>query len=126
MPVKRTKAGAGVTMPPSMPSSCPVDEHQVGIGISEDFQKMRRRLYGGARALRPGRDQSAKTIGNRKHRTRQSKLLCHWPCAVFSPESVVDNAANSALTLRGGSLGGPRSHRPRAPAPAGLQVAAAT
>src|SRR5713101_6918626 len=87
-------------MPPSMPSSCPVDEHKVGISISEDFQKMRRRLYGGARALRPVRDQSAKTIGNSKHRTRQSKLLCHWPCAVFSPESVVDNAANGALTLR--------------------------
>src|SRR6266568_435425 len=87
-------------MPPSMPSSCPVDERQVGIGISEDFQKMRR-LYDGARALRPVRDQSAKTIGNSHHRIRQSKPLCHRPCAVVSPESVVDNAANGALTLRG-------------------------
>jgi hypothetical protein len=25
-----------------MPHSCPVDEHEVGIGISEDFQNMRR------------------------------------------------------------------------------------
>src|SRR6266576_3908031 len=108
-------------MPPSMPSSCPVDEHKVGISISEDFQKMRRRLYDGARALRPVRDQSAKTIGNSKHRTRQSKLLCHWPCAVFSPESVVDNAANGAQTLRVGSI-----RRPRALAPAGLQVESAT
>jgi len=33
-----------------------------------------------------------------------SKLLCHWPCAVLSPESVVDNAANGALTLRVGSI----------------------
>jgi hypothetical protein len=87
-----------------MPSSCPVDEHQVGISISEDFQKMPRRLYDGARALRPVRDQSAKTIGNRQQQTRQSKLLCHWPCAVLSPESVVDNAANGALTLRIGSI----------------------
>jgi hypothetical protein len=75
-----------------MSSSCPVDEHQVGISISEDFQKI------------PVRDQSAKTIGNSQHRTRQSKLLCHWPYAAFSPESVVDNAANGAPTLRVGSI----------------------
>ena len=43
-------------------------------------------------------------IGNNQHRTQQSKLLCHWPCAVFSPESVVDNAANGALTLWVGSI----------------------
>ena len=66
---------------------------------------MRRRLYDGARALRPVRDQSATTIGNSQHRTRQSKLLCHWPCAVFTPESVVDNAANGALTLRSARSG---------------------
>src|SRR6202171_2926394 len=111
-------------MPPSMPSSCPVDEHQVGISISEDFQKMRRRLYG-ARALRPVRDQSARTIGNSQRRTRQSKLLCHWPCAVFSPESVVDNAANGALTLRSARSGAP-DPTARALALAGLQVESAT
>jgi hypothetical protein len=87
-----------------MLSSYPVDERQVGISISEDFQKMRRRLYDRARASRPVRDQSTKTIGNSQHRTRQLKLLCHWPCAVLSPESVVDNAANGALTLRVGSI----------------------
>jgi hypothetical protein len=75
---------------------------------------MRRRLYDGARALRPVRDQSAKTIGNSQHRTRQLKLLCHWPCALFSPGSVVDNAANGAVTLRVGSIGSPFSHRPGA------------
>jgi hypothetical protein len=61
---------------------------------------MRRRLYDGARAQRPVHDQPAKTIGNSQHRTRQLKLLCHWPCALFSPGSVVDNAANGAVTLR--------------------------
>src|SRR5258708_34202185 len=91
-------------MAPSMPSSCPVDEHQVGISIIEDFQKMRRRLYDGARAQRPVRDQPAKTIGNSQHRTRQLKLFCHRPWALFSPGSVVDNAANGAVTLRVGSI----------------------
>jgi len=40
-------------MPPSMPYSCPVDEHQVGICISEDFQKMRRQhvVQGGEEQL---------------------------------------------------------------------------
>src|SRR3979490_2269937 len=99
-------------MPPSMSSSCPVDEHRVGISISEDFQKMRR-------------EQSAKTIGNSQHRTRQSKLLCHWPYAVFSPESVVDNAANGALTLRVGSIRRP-DPTARALALAGQQVESAT
>jgi len=33
---------------------------------------------------------------------------------VFSPESVVDNATNGALTLRVGSIKRPCSHRPHA------------
>jgi hypothetical protein len=82
---------------------------------------MRRRLYDGARAQRPVRDQPAKTIGNRQHWTRQLKLLCHWPCALFSPGSVVDNAANGAVTLRVGSISSPLSHR-HSLALAGLQV----
>jgi hypothetical protein len=73
---------------------------------------MRRRLYDGARAQRPPRDQPAKTIGNSQHRTRQLKLFCHWPWALFSPGSVVDNAANGAVTLRVGSIRHPL-HRPR-------------
>src|SRR6202022_952612 len=107
-------------MPPSMPSSCPIDEHQVGISIIEDFQKMRRRLYDGARAQRPVRDQPAKTIGNSQHRTRQLKLFCHWPCALFSPGSVVDNAANGAVTLGVGWI-----RHPFIPPPAHLHWQAA-
>jgi hypothetical protein len=66
---------------------------------------MWRRSYEGARALRPGRDQPAKTIGNVGR--RQWKLFCHWPCAVCSPGGVVDNAAYGALTLWVGSSGTP-------------------
>src|SRR4029078_12574198 len=52
MPLNRTKAGAGMTMPLSVVASCPVDERAVGISIGEEFQKMRRRFDDGTEAVR--------------------------------------------------------------------------
>src|SRR5438128_1418305 len=98
MPENRTNAGAGMIGVPSKPFSRPVDELRGETIINQDFRKMCRRLYDGARARHSERDQPVRAIGNAVRQTQSSQLLCRSPIRSAPSGSMVGNGANGVST----------------------------